>query len=101
MTRPRDVTTKADCAKAPKGWRCTREAGHDGPCAAWPSPAERSCVLAIRTALQREADAAELLRRAHVLRGHGVIAQWEVAAKTMEKAVRIVDSYINAHGIEP
>jgi hypothetical protein len=22
------------CTKPPKGWRCTREAGHDGPCAA-------------------------------------------------------------------
>lgn len=24
------------CTKAPTGWRCTREAGHDGPCASWP-----------------------------------------------------------------
>lgn len=22
------------CLEAPKGWACTREAGHDGPCAA-------------------------------------------------------------------
>lgn len=22
------------CDKAPAGWSCTREAGHDGPCAA-------------------------------------------------------------------
>ena len=22
------------CEKPPKGWRCTRDAGHDGPCAA-------------------------------------------------------------------
>lgn len=22
------------CDAAPKGWKCTREAGHDGPCAA-------------------------------------------------------------------
>lgn len=24
------------CSKAPAGWRCSREAGHEGPCAAWP-----------------------------------------------------------------
>jgi hypothetical protein len=23
------------CEKAPKGWYCTREKGHPGPCAAW------------------------------------------------------------------
>lgn len=22
------------CDKAPKGWKCTRDDGHDGPCAA-------------------------------------------------------------------
>ena len=22
------------CHKAPKGWKCTRDVGHDGPCAA-------------------------------------------------------------------
>lgn len=22
------------CKRAPKGWHCTREAGHEGPCAA-------------------------------------------------------------------
>lgn len=26
----------ADCAKVPAGWYCTRGAGHEGPCAAWP-----------------------------------------------------------------
>jgi hypothetical protein len=25
-----------DCKLAPDGWRCSREAGHEGPCAAWP-----------------------------------------------------------------
>lgn len=24
------------CTLPPKGWYCTRESGHDGPCAAWP-----------------------------------------------------------------
>ena len=24
------------CTKPPPGWRCTRERGHEGPCAAWP-----------------------------------------------------------------
>jgi hypothetical protein len=24
------------CGKAPEGWRCSRENGHTGPCAAWP-----------------------------------------------------------------
>lgn len=27
-----------DCQLAPVGWYCTREAGHDGPCAAFPDP---------------------------------------------------------------
>lgn len=26
--------TKTECALPPPGWRCTRAAGHDGPCAA-------------------------------------------------------------------
>lgn len=25
------------CNLAPKGWSCSREASHEGPCAAWPS----------------------------------------------------------------
>lgn len=24
------------CDKPPAGWRCSREPGHEGPCAAWP-----------------------------------------------------------------
>lgn len=24
------------CQNAPDGWHCTRNDGHDGPCAAWP-----------------------------------------------------------------
>lgn len=32
-TWPRPQTT---CTRAPAGWRCTRGAGHDGPCAALP-----------------------------------------------------------------
>lgn len=27
---------KGTCDKAPTGWKCTRESGHDGPCAAVP-----------------------------------------------------------------
>lgn len=30
-----------DCQVPPKGWRCTRGAGHDGPCAALPTVVER------------------------------------------------------------
>lgn len=26
---------KIDCDKAPEGWYCTRDKGHEGPCAAW------------------------------------------------------------------
>lgn len=25
------------CSLAPKGWSCSRSAGHEGPCAAWPA----------------------------------------------------------------
>lgn len=31
-----DQADEATCTKAPAGWHCTREAGHEGPCAAWP-----------------------------------------------------------------
>lgn len=27
----------ANCTLPPKGWHCTRDAGHDGPCAALPN----------------------------------------------------------------
>lgn len=31
------ISRHADpCDLAPPGWVCTREIGHDGPCAAWP-----------------------------------------------------------------
>lgn len=30
----------AQCTIPPEGWRCTREAGHDGPCAAVPTAAD-------------------------------------------------------------
>jgi hypothetical protein len=33
------------CTKPPEGWRCTREAGHDGPCAAIPSRAVNESLL--------------------------------------------------------
>lgn len=28
------------CARPPKGWYCTRDAGHEGPCAAYPLSSE-------------------------------------------------------------
>lgn len=28
---------KAQCDRPPAGWRCTREPGHEGPCAAMPT----------------------------------------------------------------
>lgn len=27
----------AECARPPAGWYCTRGAGHEGPCASWPT----------------------------------------------------------------
>jgi hypothetical protein len=30
------VTTNHLCSRPPAGWRCTRDPGHDGPCAALP-----------------------------------------------------------------
>lgn len=33
------VNGKADCARAPKGFYCTKDAGHDGECDAWPKGA--------------------------------------------------------------
>ena len=32
--------TKKKCRKAPAGWKCSRNAGHDGPCAAKQVPAK-------------------------------------------------------------
>jgi hypothetical protein len=28
---------RPDCQLPPAGWRCTRQPGHAGPCAAWPT----------------------------------------------------------------
>lgn len=30
------VTAPTECQVPPAGWRCTRDPGHEGPCAAWP-----------------------------------------------------------------
>jgi hypothetical protein len=35
--RMRDGDDRDECGRPPAGWRCTREPGHDGPCAASPS----------------------------------------------------------------
>lgn len=32
------------CDVPPPGWRCTRERGHDGPCAAWPDGGEEKAT---------------------------------------------------------
>lgn len=29
--------TKSGCSVPPEGWYCTRNSGHEGPCAAWPT----------------------------------------------------------------
>ncbi len=59
------------------------------------APAYAPVVDAIVRALQLEADAAELMRgsRAILGRGHASLAQWEAAARTMAKAVRIAESF--------
>lgn len=31
------MTARKRCPVPPPGWFCTRDAGHEGPCAAWPS----------------------------------------------------------------
>lgn len=47
------------CDKPPEGWYCTRERGHEGPCAAWPIgegspvPTPRGGVLIIKAAPPR------------------------------------------------
>lgn len=33
------MTDPEECSIAPEGWRCTRDGGHDGPCAAEPDRA--------------------------------------------------------------
>lgn len=49
------------CQIPPSGWRCTREAGHEGPCAALPS-IRRPCkiVVSVFTAIV-DADGCEVL----------------------------------------
>ena len=36
--RPAAEQPPRSCTVPPPGWYCTRVAGHDGPCAAWPVP---------------------------------------------------------------
>ena len=43
--RPLDKILSAPstkCKKAPRGWSCSRDAGHSGPCAATPVPSGRA-----------------------------------------------------------
>ena len=55
--------------------------------------ARAQALEAVRRKLQIEADAAEAVRLAKTLNGnYNSIAQWESAARTMAKAVRIVDA---------
>lgn len=47
MTDIDDVIKALECQRPPRGWRCTRSVGHEGPCAAIPlepepEPAEDS-----------------------------------------------------------
>lgn len=49
MAAPEPATKKAvptSCTRAPTGWKCSRKAGHDGPCAA----AKRKIVAPKKTA---------------------------------------------------
>lgn len=39
------------CDKAPKGWKCTRDAEHEGPCAAVKVPWYKQLVASVGTAL--------------------------------------------------
>ena len=39
------------CTKPPTGWRCTREAGHEGPCAAVRVPWYSRTLSAVGNAL--------------------------------------------------
>jgi len=39
------------CQKPPAGWRCTRERGHDGPCAAVPIVGPKQRVQAVYDAI--------------------------------------------------
>ncbi len=43
------------CDKAPAGWYCTRDAGHDGPCAAKP----------VKESVMNESEAFELIHQGH------------------------------------
>lgn len=44
--RQHRATFKAQCTRPPSGWSCTREPGHDGPCAAVPTdrPSRRTFI---------------------------------------------------------
>jgi hypothetical protein len=54
---------------------------------------EQILLEKIRTALVREAEAAEMGRKCRLLGSDRIaLGQWEAAARTMEKAIRIVDT---------
>lgn len=55
------------CDRPPPGWRCTRAAGHEGPCAAHPSIEEVDRLIALIEA-QR---AFVLLASFNIAYGHG------------------------------
>ena len=41
----------AQCDKAPRGWKCTRKPGHDGPCAAVKVPWYKQALSSVGNAL--------------------------------------------------
>jgi len=74
-----------ECTLPPSGWRCTREAGHDGPCAAVPSSPEQG----------GEGAAAALLRTIRSWcddppAGHDAVGRWLSADRLAEKRLRLV-----------
>lgn len=54
MTAPNEESDVCGRSKAPPGWWCSRSAGHEGPCAAWPSPLHAAFISRTERAQRAE-----------------------------------------------
>lgn len=79
------------CDRPPEGWRCTRNKGHDGPCAATPAP-----EAAPTTALTQISDLLSSMfsgARAHVRGEDEEVVGYTVRNGALHKIVGILASY--------
>lgn len=80
-------TPAPKCDKAPKGWACTRAAGHTGPCAASPEPAKPSARDKLKELGGKVASAAKATWNGFKA---AVTRVWEIVAENVQGLVALL-----------